>query len=165
MAVGTFAAVFAATGDFKKSMIATFLAMFLKIMIDSLMAKMFVVGAGGGYVGRGSAVQRFAAGGLTTASAPTAARDRVPALLEPGEFVIRKPMAKAIGGAALQRMNAHGQTPPGNVAVNVTNKGTPQQVQSATPRIDVKGMVVDIVMKDLSNNGPIKQGLRGGGSR
>ena len=32
MAVGTFAAVFAATGDFKKSMIATFLAMFLKIM-------------------------------------------------------------------------------------------------------------------------------------
>ena len=165
MAVGTFAAVFAATGDFKKSMIATFLAMFLKIMIDSLMAKMFVVGAGGGYVGRGSAVQRFAAGGLTTASAPTAARDRVPALLEPGEFVIRKPMAKAIGGPALQRMNATGQTPPGNVSVNVTNKGTAQQVQSATPKFDASGMVVEIVMKDLQNNGPIKQSLRSGGKR
>ena len=108
----------------------------------------------------GGGVQRFAAGGATTVQ-----RDRIPALLEPGEFVIRKPAAKAIGGPALQRLNAHGQTPPGNVSVNVTNKGTPQQVQSAQPRIDVKGMVVDIVMKDLSNNGPIKQGLRGGGSR
>ena len=43
--------------------------------------------------------QKMAAGGQL--------RDRVPALLEPGEFVIRRPMAKAIGGPALHAMNKY----------------------------------------------------------
>ena len=114
----------------------------------------------GGYAGRGSTIQRFAGGGGVFQ------RDRVPALLEPGEFVIRKPMAKAIGGPALQQMNAHGTMPAGNVEVNMINKGTPQSAQvEQKPQIDGKGIVIEIVLNDLKNNGPIKQAMRGGGSR
>ena len=116
--------------------------------------------ASGGYAGRGSTISRFAAGGGVFQ------RDRVPALLEPGEFVIRKPMAKAIGGPVLERMNATGQMPAGNIEINMVNKGTPQQATSEQkPQIDGKGIIIDIVLTDLQNNGPIKQAIRGGGRR
>ena len=116
--------------------------------------------ASGGHAGRGSTVRRFAAGGGVFQ------RDRIPALLEPGEFVIRKPMAKAIGGPALERMNATGQMPAGKVEVNMINKGTPQTAQvEQKPQVDGKGLVIDIVLTDLKNNGPIKQAIRGGGRR
>jgi len=98
------------------------------------------------------------------ASGGTALRDRVPMLLEPGEFVIRKPMAKAIGGPALQRMNATGQT-GGNVEVNITNKGTPQTTQKSDVKFDPRGMIVNIVLDDMRQNGPIRQSMRGGGRR
>jgi hypothetical protein len=75
-------------------------------------------------------------------------------------------MAKAIGGPALGRMNATGQMPAGNVEINMINKGTPQQATSEQkPQIDGKGVVIDIVLTDLQNNGPIKQAIRGGGRR
>ena len=75
-------------------------------------------------------------------------------------------MAKAIGGPALERMNATGQMPAGNVEVNMINKGTPQTAQvEQKPQVDGKGLVIDIVLKDLQNNGPIKQAIRGGGRR
>ena len=139
-------------------MIATFLQMFMQIAMMKAMAAWG--GASGGYAGRGGTIQRFAAGGRALY------RDRVPALLEPGEFVIRKPMAKAIGGPALERMNATGQMPTGNIEVNMVNKGTPKDAQvEQKPKLDGKGIVVDIVLKDLQNNGPIKQAIRGGGRR
>ena len=69
--------------------------------------------ASGGTVGNKGAIKKFAGGGGVMQ------RDRIPALLEPGEFVIRKPMAKAIGGPALGRMNATGQMPAGNVEINM----------------------------------------------
>jgi hypothetical protein len=112
-----------------------------------------------GLFASGGSVRKFAAGGVMQ-------RDSVPALLEPGEFVIRKPMAKAIGGPALERMNATGQMPTGKVEVNMINKGTPQTAQvEQKPQVDGKGIVIDIVLKDLQNNGPIKQAIRGGGRR
>jgi hypothetical protein len=152
-AVATFGSVYAATGDFKKSMIATFLAMFLQIAAQKAAAAI------GSLLSSGGSVRKLAAGGVIH-------RDRVPALLEPGEFVIRKPMAKAIGGPALQQMNAHGTMPAGNVEVNMINKGTPQSAQvEQKPQIDGKGIVIEIVLNDLKNNGPIKQAMRGGGSR
>jgi len=113
-----------------------------------------------GVIGTGSAiggpVKHMAAGGYA------GLRDRVPALLEPGEFVIRRPAAMAIGGQTLNQMNATGQTAPGNVMVNVNNQGTSQEVVG-TPKVSVNGrdMIVDIVVRDIQNNGPIRKTLRG----
>ena len=89
-------------------------------------------------------------------------RDRVPALLEPGEFVIRRPAAMAIGGQTLNQMNATGQSGPGNVTVNVNNQGTSQETVG-TPKVSMNGtnMIVDIVVRDIQNNGPIRKTLRG----
>jgi len=106
------------------------------------------------FAARGGLVKRMAAGGML--------RDRIPAMLEPGEFVIRKPMAKAIGGPALNAMNAHGAMGgPQNVVVNMHNEGTAQET-SEQPSVQVspETIIVDIVTRDLKNNGPIRQGIR-----
>lgn len=102
-----------------------------------------------------------ATGGIVHMAAGGMMRDRVPALLEPGEFVIRKPMAKAIGGPALNAMNSTGAMPVGNVVVNIENKGTPQDAEAKQPRFDGEKFVIDIVTRDLRNNGPIRKSMRG----
>ena len=89
-------------------------------------------------------------------------RDRVPALLEPGEFVIRKPMAKAIGGKALGAMNATGSVSPGNVSVNINNQGSPKGATVSAPRMNGDKMIIDVITRDLRNNGSIRKSLRGG---
>jgi hypothetical protein len=102
----------------------------------------------------GGRVIRFAAGGM-------AGRDTVPAWLEPGEFVMRKSAVDAHGLAAMNKINSGVPSNP-NVSVNVNNQGTPQQVQGKpNVRFDSNKMVVDIVLKDFQNNGPIRQTLRG----
>ena len=99
--------------------------------------------------------RRFAAGGAVRA------RDRVPALLEPGEFVIRRPMAKAIGGPALNQMNATGNTlTPPNIQVNLNNQGVPKNAQSKPARVEGDKIIIDMITRDLRNNGPIKKSLR-----
>ena len=103
----------------------------------------------------GGPVRKMASGGML--------RDRVPALLEPGEFVIRRPAAKAAGGPALNALNATGKM-PGNVEVNIKNEGTPQEATASQPRFDGEKFVIDIVTRDLRNNGPIRKSLRGGGA-
>ena len=112
----------------------------------------------------------FSQGGLVHLAAGGAAasaslnRDRVPAMLEPGEFVIRKQSADRIGMPALQAMNATGATGGnGNVFVNVTNEGSPKQADASAPRFDGEKYVIDIVMRDIANNGPIRRTLRGRG--
>lgn len=113
-------------------------------------------GKDGGAYAIGGHVRQMAPGGYV------GKRDSVPALLEPGEFVIRRPAAMAIGGQTLNQMNATGQVGGGNVMVNVNNQGTPQTV-SGTPKISRQGenLVVDIIVKDIQNNGPIRQTLKG----
>ena len=103
----------------------------------------------------GGLVRKMAAGGAVQS------RDRVPALLEPGEFVMRRPAAKAIGGAALNQMNATGKnlTPP-NIQVNLNNQGAPKNVQAAAPRIQGDKIIIDMITRDMRNNGPIKKSLR-----
>jgi hypothetical protein len=103
----------------------------------------------------GGLVRKMAGGGAVQS------RDRVPALLEPGEFVMRRPAAKAIGGAALNQMNATGKnlTPP-NIQVNLNNQGAPKNVQAAAPRIQGDKIIIDMITRDLRNNGPIKKSLR-----
>ena len=102
-----------------------------------------------------------AAGGLVHMAAGGMLRDRVPALLEPGEFVVRKAAAKAAGGPALSALNATGQM-AGPVSVNIQNEGTPKDAEASAPRFDGEKFVVDIVLRDLSNNGPIRKSLRAG---
>ena len=98
--------------------------------------------------------QKMAAGGQL--------RDRVPALLEPGEFVIRRPMAKAIGGPALHAMNSTGARPMPKIDVVINNEGTPKDAQAnVKPQIDIDKLVVEIVTRDVRNNGPIRKTLRG----
>lgn len=100
-------------------------------------------------------LKKYASGGAVQS------RDRVPALLEPGEFVIRKPMAKAIGGPALNQMNATGKnlTPP-NIEVNLSNEGAPKNVSAQAPRVQGDKIIIDMITRDLRNNGPIKKSLR-----
>ena len=101
----------------------------------------------------GGRVKHLAAGGMQ--------RDRVPALLEPGEFVMKRSAARSIGESNLNAMNATGSA--GNVSVNIINQGTPQEsTQSSQPRFDGEKFVIDIVTRDLRNNGPIRKSLRGG---
>ena len=92
-----------------------------------------------------------------------ALRDRVPAMLEPGEFVIRKNSAKSIGRNNLNRMNDTGSSSMGNVQFNIVNEGAPKAAeQQGPPRIDTDKIVIDVVMRDLANNGPIRKALRNG---
>jgi hypothetical protein len=123
----------------------------------------------GGYAGASAGPQDAfgnaprATGGMIRAMAGGGAvmsRDRVPALLEPGEFVIRRPAAKAIGGAALGAMNATGKAP--SISVNVNNQGAPKTVAVAPPKMNGDKVILDIITRDLRNNGSIKKSLRRG---
>ena len=102
----------------------------------------------------GGLVKRFAGGGNVNY------QDRVPALLQPGEFVMKKSAVKAMGAGNMAMMNATGSG--GNVVVNITNEGTPQEAQASQPMFDGEKYVIDIVTRDLRNNGPIRKSLRGG---
>ena len=123
-------------------------ANFLK---DTIMGPFGETGTEGGMLG---GPVKMASGGML--------RDRVPALLEPGEFVIRRPAAKAIGGPALGAMNATGKM-PGDVSINIQNEGSPKDAEAQQPRFDGEKFVIDVVMRDLNNNGPIRKSLRAGG--
>jgi hypothetical protein len=191
VAATTFAATLAATRDWKKAFIYTVVSALGTALTQIATKQLFSGAAGAGGAGLfsgigswfsglfggsgaasgqgamimadklatpaiGGPVRHMAAGGYA------GLRDRVPALLEPGEFVIRRPAAMAIGGQTLNQMNATGQTAPGNVMVNVNNQGTSQEVVG-TPKVSVNGrdMIVDIVVRDIQNNGPIRKTLRG----
>ena len=113
--------------------------------------------ATGGLVGM-TGVRNMAAGGQVNAL-----RDRVPAMLEPGEFVIRKPAAKSIGNRALGQMNATGAAGMGNVQFNIVNEGAPKSAeQQGPPKFDADKIVVEVVMRDLQSNGPIRNAMRNG---
>lgn len=100
-------------------------------------------------------IPRMASGGMM--------RDRVPALLEPGEFVIRKPIARKIGASNLAQMNATGNTGSTSApTINIKNEGSPKTAEASPPRFDGEKYVIDVIMRDLSTNGPIRRTLRGG---
>lgn len=102
-----------------------------------------------------SEVPQMASGGLL--------RDRLPTLLEPGEFVIRRPAVNRIGVNNLAQMNATGKNTNNSAPViNIKNEGTQKDAQASPPRFDGEKYVIDIIMRDLSNNGPVRRTLRGG---
>jgi hypothetical protein len=100
-----------------------------------------------------NSIPKMAIGGL---------RDRQPTMLEPGEFVIRKPMVNRIGTSTLESMNATGKMPNAAPVINIKNEGTAKDATASPPRFDGEKYVIDIVMRDLANNGPIRKSLRGG---
>ena len=73
---------------------------------------------------------------------------------------MKKSAVKAMGADNMAMMNATGKG--GNVVVNINNQGTPQEAQASQPTFDGEKYVIDIVTRDLRNNGPIRKSLRGG---
>ena len=90
-------------------------------------------------------------------------RDSVSAMLEPGEFVLRKPIVDKLGVDTLNKVNAGSGNMGGdtNVEVNITNNGTPVNV-TATPviRRENEKIIVDVILEDIRTNGPIRQQIR-----
>jgi TP901 family phage tail tape measure protein len=66
----------------------------------------------GAKAGAGAAVPKFASGGMVPG---TGSRDTVPAMLTPGEFVIRKSSVQKMGAKNLQNINAKGYAEGGPV--------------------------------------------------
>jgi hypothetical protein len=114
---------------------------------------------GGGTSVASGGFMHLAQGGAATSSL---VRDRIPAMLEPGEFVVRKPIVSAVGLPAMQSLNATGSMSGGAPIINFTNEGSPKSVSASPPRFDGEKYVIDIITRDLANNGPIRKTLRGG---
>jgi hypothetical protein len=87
----------------------------------------FVSGIGAGLRGKnqGGKIHAFASGGFVPG---TGNRDTVPAMLTPGEFVIRKSSVNKIGTGTLTAMNAKGYKDGGLVEINPNTSGKSIQV-------------------------------------
>ena len=110
----------------------------------------------GGY-GDSSRFYQFASGGPVTGQ-----RDSVSAMLEPGEFVLRKQAVDRMGVDSAIRLNSTGDAGGDmDVEVNINNNGT-SQTSVGTPEVRRENgkIVIDIILEDLRNNGPIKRQLR-----
>jgi TP901 family phage tail tape measure protein/lambda family phage tail tape measure protein len=94
-----------------------------------------------------SGAPRFHSGG-------TIGRNEVPIIAEKGEMVLTKGQQQALGGAL-----AAPSAP--QVEVNIINNGTAQEASNVTTEFDGKRMIVNVIMDDLSRNGPISKGITG----
>jgi len=115
-----------------------------------------VAAASGGLVGR-QGIARYAAGGNVRT------RDSVPALLEPGEFVMKKSAVDAIGASNMERMNATGKTALNSapkVKVQIENKGSDKEAEQGETQMDGETAIVKLILKDLDTNGPIRRSIR-----
>ena len=126
----------------------------LTSVITSFFSSGGLVGSSGAIarMANGGPVRHFAGGGLQ--------RDSVPALLEPGEFVLRKSAVDSMGVPAAEMLNATGRSGPSDIKVQVTNEGQPKDVSQTDTQFDAKSAIVKIVLKDLSTNGPIRKSIR-----
>lgn len=136
------------------SIIGTIGGLFLKSMFLSSGGLVNGYGAVGRMAG-GGAVHRFAGGGLQ--------RDSVPALLEPGEFVMRKSAVDSVGLPAMERMNATGNSGMPPVKIQIENSGQEKDAEQGESMMDGEAMVVKLILKDLKSNGPIRKSIRANG--
>jgi len=89
-------------------------------------------------------------------------RDSIPAMLEPGEFVLRKPAVDRMGLDTAIRLNSTGNIDNDvNVEVNVINNSSPVTPTIQQTRRENGKIVVDVILEDVRNNGPIRQAIRG----
>jgi hypothetical protein len=85
------------------------------------------------------------------------------ARLSDGEYVFRNSSVDNLGVPTLDYMNRTGELPRGDttVEINITNNGQPVDVEGDPQvRFDGEKIVVDVVLKDLRTNGPIKRTLK-----
>lgn len=136
------------------SIIGTIGGIFLKSMFLSSGGLVNGYGAVGRMAG-GGAVHRFAGGGLQ--------RDSVPALLEPGEFVMRKSAVDSMGLPAMERMNSTGKSGMPPVKIQIENSGQEKDAEQGESMMDGEAMVVKMILKDLKSNGPIRKSIRANG--
>lgn len=93
----------------------------LKLGQAIIPAVKYGIGQGKGLLGEaqkkhmGGTIQRFARGGVVPGTGDT---DTVPAMLTPGEFVIRKSSVKKLGTSTLARMNENGYAKGGEVSLS-----------------------------------------------
>lgn len=107
-------------------------------------------------------ISGFANGGLVSGPG-TSVSDSIMAMLSDGEYVVRNSSVDSVGANNLEYINRTGNLPQGdtNVEVNITNNGQPVDVQAEpTVRLDGDKIVVDVVLKDLRTNGPIKRAIK-----
>lgn len=57
-------------------------------------------------------------------------------------------------------VTASGGAGPQSIRVSIHNEGKPQEVVSAQPRLDLEGMVIDVVTRDLATEGTIAKGMQ-----
>jgi GH24 family phage-related lysozyme (muramidase) len=89
--------------------------------------------------------------------------DSMLARLSDGEYVFRNSSVDNLGVPTLDYMNRTGELPRGDttVEINITNNGQPVDVEGDPQvRFDGEKIVVDVVLKDLRTNGPIKRTLK-----
>ena len=111
---------------------------------------------------RPSAAMLTSGGPVTDEFSSNSARDSVSAMLEPGEFVLRKQAVDRMGVDSAIRLNSTGDAGGDmDVEVNINNNGT-SQTSVGTPEVRRENgkIVIDIILEDLRNNGPIKRQLR-----
>ena len=104
----------------------------------------------------------FAAGGLISGPG-TGLSDSIMAMLSDGEYIVRNSAVDNVGVNTLDYINNTGQLPQGdtNVEVNITNNGSPVDVETEPKVSMIDGkIVVDVVLKDLRTNGPIKKSIK-----
>lgn len=106
-------------------------------------------------------VPGYAGGGLVSGIGSNIS-DSITARLSDGEFVVRNSSVDKVGVDTLDYINRNGVLPQGdtNVEVNITNNGSPVETEG-TPQVTVVDgkVVVDVVLKDLRTNGPIKKSI------
>ena len=112
--------------------------------------------------GRPTAAMLTSGGLVTDEFSASTARDSVNALLEPGEFVLRKQAVDRMGLDNAIRLNSTGDTGGDTeVEVNINNNGT-SQTTIGTPEVRRENgkIVIDIILEDLRTNGPINRQIR-----
>jgi len=101
-------------------------------------------------------------GALSSLSKVNGLRDSIPAMLQPGEFVLRKPAVDRMGVDTAVRLNSTGNVDSDvNVEVNVINNSSPVTPTIQQTRRENGKIVVDVILEDVRNNGPIRQAIRG----
>lgn len=114
-----------------------------------------LVGIGGGRTGGGAGrVSRFARGGVVPGSG---SGDTVPAMLTPGEFVIRKSSVKKLGANTLHAMNQNRHAAGGVIKQNTLGMAIPDTISSGPGYPTIKGSATLKIDSVKGEEGPLNK--------